>query len=155
MNKNKTKLSWEYHTRNPSWVGQIKMFFRLVEKKMSKCWDPSLPNLGGRWVGGWGVLTGSNTTSWLHLASWNLPDFQLSWKSKMELSVAKIGFGNNFWKWPFLRLKETIEPFRPHQNTFETHSRHTLTFPKRSRFKKGLSAKIMMGGDRHNRWGRT
>ena len=35
-----------------------------------------------------GILTGNNTTLWLHLASWNLPDFQPSWKSKMEPSVA-------------------------------------------------------------------
>ena len=41
------KLSWECHTRNPSWVGQIKMFFTLVEDKMSKYWDPSLPNIQG------------------------------------------------------------------------------------------------------------
>ena len=30
------------------------------------------------------------TTLWLHLASWNLLDFQLNWKSKMEPSVAII-----------------------------------------------------------------
>ena len=52
------------------------------------------------WVGGWVVLSGNNTTSWLHLASWNLPDSQLSWESKMEPSVAignvlKTGF---IWK---------------------------------------------------------
>ena len=29
-------------------------------------------------VSGWTVLSGNNTTSWLHLASWNLPDSQLS-----------------------------------------------------------------------------
>ena len=34
-------------------------------------------------VGGWSK-SGNNTTSWLHLASWNLPDSQLSWESKME-----------------------------------------------------------------------
>ena len=39
-------------------------------------------------VGGWTVLSGNNTTSWLHLAGWNLPDSQLSWESKMEPSVA-------------------------------------------------------------------
>ena len=38
--------------------------------------------------GGWMVLSGNNTTSWLHLASWNLPDSQLSSESKMEPSVA-------------------------------------------------------------------
>ena len=35
------------------------------------------------------VLSANTTTSWLHLASWNLPDSQLSWESKMEPSVAK------------------------------------------------------------------
>ena len=29
--KKENKLSWEGHTRNPSWVGQIKMLFRLVK----------------------------------------------------------------------------------------------------------------------------
>ena len=33
---NKDKLSWECHTQNPSWVGQIKILFRLVEDKISK-----------------------------------------------------------------------------------------------------------------------
>ena len=31
----------------------------------------------------------NNATLWLHLASLSLPNFQLSWKSKMEPSVAK------------------------------------------------------------------
>ena len=39
------------------------------------------------WVGGW-FLSGNKATLWLHLASWNLPDYQSSWKSKMEPSVA-------------------------------------------------------------------
>ena len=29
-------------------------------------------------VGGWPVLSGYNTTTWLHLASWNLQDSHLS-----------------------------------------------------------------------------
>ena len=33
-------------------------------------------------------VTPCNTILWLHLASWNLPDSQLSWESKMEPSVA-------------------------------------------------------------------
>ena len=50
--------------------------------------------MGCGWVGGF--MIENNATLWLHLASWNLPDFQLSWKSKMEPSVAKIGiFGKN------------------------------------------------------------
>ena len=41
-------------------------------------------------VAGWlgGFLIGNNTTSWLHLASWNLLHSQLSGESKMEPSVA-------------------------------------------------------------------
>ena len=31
----------------------------------------------------------NQATLWLHLASWNLPDSQLGYKSKMEPSVAK------------------------------------------------------------------
>ena len=54
-------------------------------------------------VAGWPFLSGYITTSWLHLASWNLPDSQLSWESKMEPSVAIITSNNsiscldNFW----------------------------------------------------------
>ena len=33
-------------------------------------------------------LSDYNTTSWLYLASRDLKDFQLSWKSKIEPSVA-------------------------------------------------------------------
>ena len=46
--------------------------------------------MGGGWVGGWPQ---NNSTSWLHLVSWNLPDSQISWKSKLEPSVAIFGFG--------------------------------------------------------------
>ena len=34
-----------------------------------------------------GNYSDNNATLWLHLASWNLPDSQLSWESKMEPSV--------------------------------------------------------------------
>ena len=34
-----------------------------------------------------------NATSWLHLASWNLPDSQLSLESKMEPSVTIMRVG--------------------------------------------------------------
>ena len=45
--------------------------------------------LSSGWVGGWGwSKPENNATLWLHLASWNLPDSQLSWESKMEPSVA-------------------------------------------------------------------
>ena len=36
------------------------------------------------------ALSGKNTTSWLHLASWNLPDSQLSSESKMEPECGNI-----------------------------------------------------------------
>ena len=39
------------------------------------------------WVGGWS--SDYSTTSWLHLASWNLPDSQPSWESKMEPECGK------------------------------------------------------------------
>ena len=39
-------------------------------------------------VGGRVVFQDNNATRWLHLASLNLPDSQLSWESKMERSVA-------------------------------------------------------------------
>ena len=32
----------------------------------------------GGWVAGWVVYQSNNATLWLHLASWNLPDSQLS-----------------------------------------------------------------------------
>ena len=38
-------------------------------------------------MGGW-FLSGNISTLWLHLASWYLPDSQLSWESKMKLSLA-------------------------------------------------------------------
>ena len=41
------------------------------------------------------ILSGNYTTLWLHLANWNLEDFQLCSESKMEPSVAtycKINF---------------------------------------------------------------
>ena len=41
--------------------------------------------LAGGWVGGW--FHQNNATSWLHLASWYLLDFQLCWESKIEPSV--------------------------------------------------------------------
>ena len=37
--------------------------------------------------GGWSKLD-HDATLWLHLASWNLPDSQFGWESKMEPSVA-------------------------------------------------------------------
>ena len=53
----------------------------------------------GGWVGrGVYVLGGhhlhNHTTSWLHLASWNLPDSQLSWESKMEPECGNSSLSN-------------------------------------------------------------
>ena len=44
----------------------------------------------GGWIDGGmgGFLSGNNITLWLHLASWDFPNFQISLKSKMDLSVA-------------------------------------------------------------------
>ena len=61
----------------------------------------------GGWVGGFHE---NNATLWLHLASWNLPDSQISWESKMEPSVAKItrhtigAHGYNLLKMNYLLL---------------------------------------------------
>ena len=42
--------------------------------------------MGGGW--GWSKLD-HKATLWLHLASWNLPNSQLSWESKMEPKCGK------------------------------------------------------------------
>ena len=39
-----------------------------------------------------GSVSDYSTTSWLHLESWNLPDSQLSWESKMEPECG------NYWQ---------------------------------------------------------
>ena len=44
----------------------------------------------GGLVGWWVIPSGNNATSWLHIASWNLLHYQLSWESKMEPSVAIV-----------------------------------------------------------------
>ena len=61
--------------------------FRFKKKNLRR-WDGSV-GCGFYVVGGWVYYSDNNATSWLHLASWNLPDSQLSWESKMEPSVAK------------------------------------------------------------------
>ena len=75
-----------------SWQEIFWLLLRLAERKLF------FPPLGGTphisnyrsvlRVGGWVVYQDNNATPWLHLASWNLPDSQLSWESKMEPSVA-------------------------------------------------------------------
>ena len=45
---------------------------------------------------GGGSKLENNATLWLDIVSWNLPDSQLSWESKMEPSVAKRS-GDNFY----------------------------------------------------------
>ena len=41
------------------------------------------------WVAGWLIPLENTTTTWLHLASWNLQDSELSWESKMEPECGK------------------------------------------------------------------
>ena len=52
-------------------------------------------------VGGWVVLSGNDTTSWLHLASWDLLDFQLKLKVQdgAELGGWVVLSGNNTTLW--------------------------------------------------------
>ena len=62
------------------------------------------------WVGRLRRLCGNysdnNATSWLHLASWNLPDSQLSWESKMEPSVAISLSDDNSWLFLNIYIKQ-------------------------------------------------
>ena len=55
--------------------------------------------LGAGAAAAYGYHQENNTTSWLHLASWDLPDSQFSWESKMEPSVAI---------WEYISLNSTI-----------------------------------------------
>ena len=55
----------------------------------SQHWKKKTNLLISNWCGGWFQLH-NIATLWLHLASWNLPDFQYSWESRMELEC-----GNN------------------------------------------------------------
>ena len=74
-------------------------------------------------MGGWGCsISGNNTTSWLHLARWNLPDSQLSWESKMEPSVAILLRRVVLFKWMFLlslKTHESIETQFPIDGTHQ------------------------------------
>ena len=58
-----------------------------------------------RRVGGWTVIAGNTTTPWFYLASGYLLDFQLSWKSKIEPSVAIITHTNLF------RCSQSLQTF--------------------------------------------
>ena len=72
------------------WVTKI-YIWGLVRIWSVKAEIEDLKHWGGQVVGrpaGWPVPDDFNTTLWLHLASWNLLDSQLSWGSKMESSVA-------------------------------------------------------------------
>ena len=51
--------------------------------------NPSGGRVGSGWARAYSIGGKNNTTSWLHLASWNLPDSQLSWESKMEPECGK------------------------------------------------------------------
>ena len=65
--------------------------------------------------GGWGSVE-NNATLWLHLASWNLPDSQLSWESKMEPEC-----GKKYW------LKRLCDPLLPVWTEFLWHSGSTFS----------------------------
>ena len=96
-----------------------------------------IQNIGGGWVDGWmggWFLTGNNTTSWLHLASWNLQDFQLSWKSNMKPSVAiyeikyskgciELNTDDCLSSWIFklsirINIKSVLQMFESHSSYF-------------------------------------
>ena len=50
--------------------------------------NPSGGRVRSGWARAYSIGVENNAILWLHLASWNLPDSQLSWASKMEPSVA-------------------------------------------------------------------
>ena len=91
--------------------------------------------VGGGWVGGW--FHQNNATSWLHLASWNLPDSQLSWVSKMEPSVAKRSKGG---------ISTTIE----NVDYFETRGVWNFTFLQRGLNACGSGANSMVTNKANN-----
>ena len=79
-------------SKNCSLLLQICLIFLISFPVLSKViidlghvYGPNRKNIHP-WVGGWlgGHHLHNHTTSWLHLASWNLPDYQLCWESKME-----------------------------------------------------------------------
>ena len=78
------------NTKYILWVGTDKhnYLWHLVNIQSVTDEIQDLQNLPGGWVDGWPIIAGNNTTPWLHLASWNLPDSQFGWESKMEASVA-------------------------------------------------------------------
>ena len=111
-------------------------------------WQPKLPILWSQsWKKGWGVsgwktnvvrtpyndeihsrltagwlagpVSDYSTTLWLHLASWNLPDSQLSWESKMEpecgnfLNLFKIPIYKKLdWNFTGFLICSTYNAFR-------------------------------------------
>ena len=71
------------------------------------------------WVGGWFQLH-FIATSWLHLASWNLPDFQLCWESKIEPECGNKTFDTFCQKQGRLKINENcILDVKPLQVYFD------------------------------------
>ena len=84
---------------NVDWTFGLNVFDHLIFVNFEKSKRPNLCSsqkkdglqVGG-WVGGaraYHYWHENDATFWLHLASWDLPDCQPSWESKMEPSVAK------------------------------------------------------------------
>ena len=128
--------------------------------KESKYWEWGTPHIlcwGGDttqhlqkklscgWVGG--SKPENNTTLWLHLASWNLPDSQISWESIMEQSVAKKYLifvpWNEFCRiWVLWHLKENSgEPLSLNPPSDYDQSRKGSLLPKLN--KKKIWLKII------------
>ena len=87
------KMCLHVHTRvgTPHMpIGVFDQMFKLGwgHRTRSKMFETTntMGRVGGWWVGNY---SDNNAFLWLHLASWNLPDSQLSRESKMEPSVAK------------------------------------------------------------------
>ena len=68
------KLGWGHRTEFKDRGGDTAQKDRTDEKDRGG----HRTSAAGGWVGGWVVYQSNNATLWLHLASWNLPDSQLS-----------------------------------------------------------------------------
>ena len=106
---------------NVDWTFVPNVFDHLIFVNFEKSKRPNLCSsqkkdglqVGG-WVGGaraYHYWHENNATFWLHLASWDLPDCQPSWESKMEPSVAKC---MTTFKW----RKQTIYFSKINDNLF-------------------------------------
>ena len=79
--RQRTILWWGHRTEKiySGWGEHSTYYLDWVNNKGKR------KKLGGQFES---VLSENNTTLWLHLSSWNLPDSQLSSEFKMEPSVA-------------------------------------------------------------------